>query len=86
MNYLCYGPFLCRIIFCFNTENKINKLTHLIFILLEYRQSVPMEWSVDSLPGNHKPQFRFPAGSEIFIYILGLGVCPLFSVLCCLWR
>ena len=27
---------------------------------------------------------RFPAGSGILISVLGLGVCPLCSVLCCL--
>ena len=32
-----------------------------------------MAWSVESLPSNPVARVRFPAGSEIIIYILGLG-------------
>ena len=45
----------------------------------EHNLSVIVVWSVVSLPTN-------PAESEILIYIRELGVCPLYSVLCCLWR
>ena len=45
---------------------------------------VAMAWSVVALPSNLVARVRFPAGSGILILILGLGVCPLCSVLCCL--
>ena len=45
-----------------------------------------MAWSVESLPSNPLAWVRFPAGSGILISVLGLGMCPLCSVLCCLWR
>ena len=43
--------------------------------------SVAMVWSVESLPSNLAARVRFPAGSGILISVLGLGVCPLCSVL-----
>ena len=43
--------------------------------------SVAMAWSVESLSSKPAAWVRFLAGSEILIFIRGLGVCPLF-VLC----
>ena len=37
-------------------------------------------WSVESLPSKPAARVRFPAGSGILIYVLGLGMCPLCSV------
>ena len=47
---------------------------------------VTVVWSVESLLSNPAALVQFPAGPEIFISVLGLGVCPLCSVLCCLRR
>ena len=43
--------------------------------------SVAVEWSVESLLSYLAALVRFTAGSGILIYVLGLGVCPLCSVL-----
>ena len=45
-----------------------------------------MAWSVEALPSNPAARVRFPAESGILVSVLGLGVCPLCSVLCCLRR
>ena len=42
---------------------------------------IAVTWSVESLPSNTATRVRFSAGSGILIPILGLGVCPLSSVL-----
>ena len=38
------------------------------------------------MPSNPTALVRSPAGSGIFICILRLVMCPLYSVLCCIWR
>ena len=48
--------------------------------------SIALAWWLESLPSNPAARFRFPVGSGILIYNLALGVCPLYSVLCCLRR
>ena len=48
--------------------------------------SVVIVWSVEFLPSKPAVQVRFPMGSGILIDILGLGVCSLCSVPCCLWQ
>ena len=40
--------------------------------------SVCLVWSVESLPSNSAPRVRFPVGSGILIFILGLGVCTFY--------
>ena len=47
-----------------------------------FHWSVAVAWSVESRPSNPAARVRFPAGSGILISVLGLGVCPLCSVLC----
>ena len=46
------------------------------------RISVAVAWSVESLPSNPATRFRFPAGSGLLIFVLGLGVCPLCVLSC----
>ena len=46
--------------------------------------SVSVAWSVESLPSNQAAHVRSPEESEILISVLGLA--PLCSVLCFLWR
>ena len=49
-------------------------------------KSVAVAWSVEFLPSNPAARVRYPVGSGILISVLGLGVCPLCSVLSCLQR
>ena len=58
------------------------KTSMLLFSLGNLSLFVAVSW----LPSNPLARIHSPAGTTILIYILGLGVCPLCSVLCCLRR
>ena len=62
---------------CSRNQNIIAKL---------FFKSVVEALPVESLPSNPAARVLFLTVSGISLSILGLGMCPLSSVLCCLWR